>query len=84
MTDIPIVATPVDPRDILGEVDRPTYRVYFVAPSGATDEWPLKGSQSVDAALAWARADGRAFDFYVEYPTTGGLGLVQLIHADHA
>lgn len=82
MTNTQLVATQVDPRDVLGEVDYPTYRVYFVEPSGATDEWRLQGCRSVDDALGWARANGRSFDFYVEFPTSGGLGLVQLIHAD--
>jgi hypothetical protein len=81
MTDTQLVATQVDPRDILGEVDHPTYRVYFVGPSGATDEWRLQECRTVEDALSWARADGRSFDFYVEFPTPGGLGLVQLIHA---
>lgn len=82
MTDTHFMASQVDPRDILGEVEHPVYRVYFVEPSGATDEWRLEDCRRVDDALTWARTDGRAFDFYVEYPTPGGLGLVQLIHAD--
>lgn len=83
MTNTPLAATKVDPRDVLGEVDRPIYRVYFVEASGAKDEWRLQDCCNVELALSWARADGRSFDFYVEFPTPGGLGLIQLIHADH-
>lgn len=82
MTDTGHVVSHVDPTDILREVEYPAYRVYFVEPSGATDEWRLEDCRRVDDALTWARADGRPFDFYAEYPTPGGLGLVQLIHTD--
>lgn len=74
-------ATPVDPRDILGEIENTVYRVYFIESGGRTDEWRLQYCADVNEALAWARQRDIPFDFYAEYPVVNGLALLHLAHA---
>lgn len=78
--------TPVDPRDVVWEVDRPTYRVYFWTSDGsACDEWRVRDAASILDVLAWADervGQGHGFQAFVEVSTQSGLALLRLCGAD--
>jgi len=78
----PHEATIVDPRGQRWEIGQPTYRVYFHAVNGSSDERELTGGD-VDEVMAWAEdnAAGRTFVLYACVPQDG-LGLVRLMGTD--
>lgn len=72
-----VTASQTSPMDVRGEIDHPTYRVYFDV-NGAQDEWRLQTCRSVHDALEWANQDGRPYYLYVETYDPSDLTLIQL------
>jgi hypothetical protein len=73
---------PVDPRDQLWGIGRPSYRVYFHGAQGASDEYEISDAD-VPEVISWAEAQRgtRTFVLYVCVPNDG-LGLVRLMGSD--
>lgn len=75
-------AQPIDPRDIVWEVDYPTYRVTFWKRDGSvSDEWRITEAITAHDVFAWADArlqDGWNYQVFVEVASPEGLGTLRL------
>jgi len=75
-----VSVSPVDPRDVLWELDDTSFRVYFWS-SDATGcrEFELVGATDVREVLAWADANRRADELpVVDAVVRDPVGLVRL------
>ena len=87
----------VDPRDVVWEIEEPTYRVYFWGKGTASDDVPpeevgyysdehrVRDATDVREVIGWAERTTRpneSYTLYVERDEGGRTGLIQLAGID--